>query len=265
MRARQVEDSVCADLETGKAVLFSAPAELAGRVNEDGAGVWEMPSGIVLAVADGMGGQPGGADAAATAIEALDSRLSNLNAGGLRAVILDAFESANREILKQGSGGGTTLVVAELSDGKARIYHAGDSGAIIVGQRGRLRFESVNHSPCGFGVASGLLDRRDVPRHPERHLLSNHIGSEEMHIEVGPSIPLALFDTVMLASDGVLDNVAHEELIEVIRSGPLVGGAERVRNAARSAMRGEVSGFPSYPDDATAILFRQSRVSGQEA
>lgn len=252
-------------LVAGRVSLFSAPAELAGRINEDAAGVWETPWGAVLAVADGMGGQPGGADAAAMAIEVLDSRLSKNKDGGLRAGILDAFEAANREILDQGSGGGTTLVVAQISDRNARIYHAGDSGAVIVGQRGRLRFESVNHSPCGFAVAAGILDREDVPAHPERHFLSNHVGTREMHIEVGPPISLAPFDTVLLASDGVLDNISHDRLINQIRSGPLSESANGLRDSARSAMRGELAGFPAYPDDATAILFRRGRGPGGKA
>jgi serine/threonine protein phosphatase PrpC len=106
-----------------------------------------------------------------------------------------------------------------------------------------------------------MLDRSDVPSHPERHLLTNHVGSETMHIEVGPSIPLAVFDTILLASDGVLDNMPYQDLIDGVRSGPLEVGADRIRDAARSAMRGEVDGFPAYPDDATTILYRRARKS----
>ena len=253
-----------AEIVAGTAVWFSDASDHVASSNEDAAGIWQIPAGLILAVADGMGGGPSGAEAAAIAIDALDEALAeSLEPGAIRPAILDAFESANAAIVAHGIGAGTTLVAVEIVEGVARCYHAGDSGALIVGQRGRIRFQSVHHSPVGFGVASGMLDQTETHTHPERHLLSNHVGSKEMSIDIGPPVSLSAFDTLILASDGVLDNIRQELLIDEIRRGSLVKAAGKLRKLTRAAMEGEIPGMPARPDDATAILFRGSRVGGR--
>jgi len=245
------------ETERGICVFFSTPGDGEGAENEDAAGVWELDDdSTVFALADGMGGAPAGGEAAALSMACLDELL-DLRAPDtpLRRVIVDAFELANERLLGQGQGSCTTLVVAEISAGTVRTYHAGDSGAILVGQRGRVHHETMPHSPVGYAVAAGLLERDETHAHEERHLLSNCLGSSEMRVEIGPPVELGARDTLLLGSDGVLDNVRHETLIELIRKGPLEQGAARLQAAAQATMigEGEVVG---HPDDATALLYR---------
>ena len=218
-----------------------------------------MSAGVlVIAVADGLGGGPHGAEAAGLAIDAIDRAVSVEPEGDrtLRGSIMDGFEQANSAILESWRGAGTTLVVVEIVDGVARSYHAGDSGALIVGQRGRVRMETLHHSPTGYGVAAGMLDRDDTHVHEERSLLSNCVGATDMRIEIGPPVELAARDTLLLATDGVLDNVHHDVLVDSIRRGPLVEAAGLIRDHARAAMCGEHPDLPAHPDDATAVLLR---------
>lgn len=247
-------------LESAEAVLFSVPAEDDGSINEDAAGVWPLPGGgFVAAVADGMGGGPAGEDASATALGAVDRAVerAGATADALRAALVDAFEQANAALLEQGIGAGTTLVVVAVVDGQARAFHAGDSGALLVGQRGRVKLETVHHSPAGYAVASGLMERDALHTYAERHVLSNCVGSPDMRIEIGPPVPMAARDTLLLASDGVLDNVRHDALVEAMRKGPLGAAAIRIRDDARAAMRGEDPELPARPDDTTAVLLRR--------
>ncbi len=55
--------------------------------------------------------------------------------------------------------------------------------------------------------------------HEERHLVSNVVGTDDMRIELGPPLKLARYDTVLLASDGLLDNLYTDEIVELIRKG----------------------------------------------
>lgn len=55
----------------------------------------------------------------------------------------------------------------------------------------------------------------------QRPLISNFVGCEGMHLQVGETLDVRARDTVLATSDGLPDNLATEELIEAIRRGPL--------------------------------------------
>ncbi len=248
---------VLLDTSTGECRFSSVPGDGEGAENEDAAGVWELASdGLVLALADGMGGGPEGGEAAALAMACLDERLRDRKSGNpLRTPILDAFEAANEALCAGGKGSGTTLVVVEVAAGSFRTYHAGDSGALVVGQRGRVHHQTMPHSPTGYAVAAGVLEPDQVHDHEDRHYLSNCLGSVDLRIEVGPKRALSARDTILLASDGVLDNMRREDLIEAIRRGPLEVAGTKIVEATQAAMegRGPVAG---HADDATLLLYR---------
>jgi serine/threonine protein phosphatase PrpC len=242
----------------GRVAALSYRAPGAEGPNEDAALVLPLgPRRGVLAVADGAGGMPGGAGASETAIRALAEGLAAVKPGEpLRPVILDGFERANRAILDKGSGSATTLVVVEVEDGVMRTYHAGDSGALVTGQRGKVKLQTTAHSPVGFGVEAGLLDRREALHHDELHVVSNLLGCPEMRIELGPSTPLSSRDVLLLASDGLLDNLHQNEIVERARKGDLGRAARQLARHCRRRMLDPRPQDPSKPDDTSFILFR---------
>lgn len=241
--------------------VHSTPGPHRSTPNEDAAGVWDLgDDGLVLAVADGLGGAASGGRAAACAIEALDRACTAAaGEGTLRAAILDAFERANAEILALGVGAGTTLIVVEIRDRKARTYHVGDSEALVVGQRGRVKLATMSHSPVGYGVAAGLIDPEAALDRADRHFIANHVGTADMHIAVGSALTLATRDTVLAASDGVLDNLTPPEIVETIRKGPLGEGARSLARRCAERMTDASGSVPSKPDDCSFILYREAR------
>ena len=98
------------DTSTGQCRFSSVPGDGEGAENEDAVGVWELaPDTLVLALADGMGGGPAGGEASALALACLDRRLKRWKpGGGLRASILDAFESANEQLRAESRGSGAS-------------------------------------------------------------------------------------------------------------------------------------------------------------
>ncbi len=252
------------DVAAGSVAVFTARHPAKERDNEDGAAVIPVDKGrAVLAVADGLGGQRSGADAAQLALEALARCVQKRpdDASGLRSAVLDGFERANADVTELAVGAATTLVAVEVEDGTIRPYHVGDSAILVVGQRGRIKLLTVAHSPVGYAVEAGLLDEQEAIHHEDRHIVSNTVGSAEMRIEVGRTLKLRPRDTVVLGSDGLFDNLHVAEIVEIVRKGPLPAAAEALVGACRRRMSEPHPDHPSKPDDLTFVIFRRGRRS----
>ncbi len=248
-------------LAGGVAYVFSTRGPGKDGPNEDSALLvaGDDACGLIV-VADGVGGQPAGASASKLTVESIARRVLAGDDGQteMRARILDAIEESNSAMLQQGSGAATTVAAVEISDGTARAYHVGDSAVLVVGQRGRLKMQTVAHSPVGYAVEAGVLDEAEAMHHAERHIVSNVVGSDAMRIEVGSPLMLAAHDTVLVATDGLLDNLHAAEIVERIRCGPLREAAESLISLARKRMDSAGEGSkPGKPDDLTLILYRR--------
>ncbi len=219
---------------------------------------------LVLIVADGVGGMAGARRASNLTVETLSRHIAGIDATNeprLRTAILDGIEAANQAVLDLGNGSASTLALAEIGPGYVRTYHVGDSIVLMCGQRGRLKFLTTPHSPVGFAMEAGLIDESEALQHNELNLIFNVIGSADMRIEVGSELPIAPLDSLLLASDGLTDNVLQDEIIGAIRTGPVADGLAEITALARRRMEVERPGEPSKPDDCTAILFRPQRRS----
>ncbi len=253
-------DTLDAAVGGGSLVAYTCPAPNKTTENEDAvAAIPYGPGSVVLIVADGAGGLPGGRKASRAAVQSLESSLNAAMAETmlLRTAILNGIEAANDAVLALGSGSATTMTVVTIEGIIVRSYQIGDSEAMVVGQRGRIRSQTMAHSPTGFAVEAGLLNPRDAIHHNERHLVSNFIGTAEMRIDVGPGMNLNPRDTVLVASDGLTDNVHHHEITELIRKGPLQTAIDSLIGLARRRMTVETMHQPSKPDDLSVILFRK--------
>lgn len=212
----------------------------------------------VLAVTDGLGGQRDGAQASRTLVETLYSHISAAREQGeySRASVLDAIEQANQQIMQLGSGAATTLALVELLQSSMRTVHIGDSDILLTGQRGKLKFKTIPHSPVGYMIEAGMLDSDEALHHEDRHIVSNCVGVEAMHMDIGPVIELAKYDTLLLASDGVFDNLSVEQLIQCVRKGSLQSVARRLLDDCLVSMRDTSPEHHGKPDDLSFILVR---------
>lgn len=228
--------------------------------NEDAAAVIQLsPTHGVLVVADGVGGQNAGDRAAQTAIQSIIEHCDKAEPGSrLRMHLLDAIESANREILKWGLGAGATLIVAEYREGSVRIIHVGDAGAIVCSNRGNIKFMAVAHAPIAMAVEIGILDEEEALVHEDRNIISNCVGVADMKIEIGPRLTMAPRDTLVLASDGLFDNLTSEEITGSIRAGQFKPQVEQLIKTSRSRMLDE-DGSIGKADDLTILCFRKKQ------
>jgi len=248
----------------GHVLAYTCRAPDKETENEDTVAVIPYgPAAAVLIVADGAGGLPAGKRASLTAVNSLVESMQHAMAETmlLRTAILNGIEAANSAVQAIGNGSATTLTVITVEGLIVRAYQVGDSEAIVIGQRGVIKLQTTPHSPTGFAVEAGFLDEKEALHHEDRHLVSNFLGTPEMRIDVGGEVKLRPKDTILLASDGLMDNVHLDEIIERVRKGPLDSAAERVISLAHRRMAGVSAALPSKPDDLSLILYRKGAIA----
>ena len=253
-------ETISASIGGGELIAYTAPAPSKETENEDSiAAIPYGPGAVVMVVADGAGGLPAGRRASRTAVEALQASLQVAmhETMLLRTAILNGIDAANQAVLDLGNGSATTMTIVAIEGKISRSYQIGDSEAMIVGQRGRIRSQTMAHSPTGFAVEAGFLDQRAALHHEERHLVSNFIGTADMRIDVSSETHLNARDTVLVASDGLTDNLHGDEIRELIRKGPLKAAAQAMISLAGRRMTNETMHQPSKPDDLSLLLYRK--------
>jgi serine/threonine protein phosphatase PrpC len=244
----------------GEIAVFTAPRPGRARPNEDAALHLALaPNRGVLAVADGAGGEPAGRRAASVALQEILSRFGGDDLASQREAVLSGFDRANRAVIDLGVGACTTLALVSLIDRSIRSFHAGDSLVLVVGQRGKRKLATIAHSPVGYAVQAGLIDEEEALVHEDLHVVSNMIGVAEMRVEMSARLRLAPRDTLLVASDGVGDNLSPDEIGELIRKGPLGKAALRLAAAVAERMRSTDPATPGKPDDVTFVLYRLNR------
>ena len=256
-----VPDELNVEVGGGQVVAFTGRAPDKDTENQDAVAIIPYgPDAAVLVVADGAGGLPAGRRASQSAVATLDQslQLAASQTMLLRTAILNGIEAANAAVLELANGSATTMTVVTIEGRIARTYQIGDSEALITGQRGVIRAQTMAHSPTGFAVEAGFLGEREALHHEERHLVSNFIGTADMRIDIGATVELRPRDTVLVASDGLTDNIHLHEIIDLMRSGPLQQALESIIKLATHRMTAEPSQQPSKPDDLSIILFRKA-------
>lgn len=251
-----------ADLRCGSIAMFSTRSPTKKTINEDAYAIVPIDEEtIVLAVADGVGGHPFGDAAARLAIQSLIVELRQNSSSPLDTAILSGFAVGQGMIIGQIPGAATTLVVVEISKRTARTYNVGDSGACVIGSRGKNKLQTICHSPTGYAVAAGLLTEYEAMRHAGRHLVSNIMGSETMEVDIGKPMALAVRDTVVIASDGLYDNLMSSEIATLTCRETIEEACQSLVDTATKRMHRYINGHPSKPDDLTVLLYRQHRKS----
>lgn len=217
---------------------------LVRRRNEDSFLV--DPVHQVFAVADGIGGIPGGDVASLTAIQTVRSELARDAAGALgdlQALIQQTHASVQHAGVRFGAEGiGTTLTLAHVVGTHAHIAHVGDSFALLV-RGGRCRPITREHNVEN--------ERRDIFRaapHPPayRYALTRAVGQPEAIEADLFDEPMQAGDRLILATDGLTDVVEDAEIVRVCSD--YTTPEEICRELIASALK------RGGPDNITAIV-----------
>jgi PPM family protein phosphatase len=229
---------------------------LVRRRNEDAWGAVSLDGssgGVFLAVADGMGGQPGGDVAARAAVEtALDAARRRGGeedpVGFLRGLFVEAQAALSREAQARPALArmGTTLTVLLLRDDGAWVGHVGDSR--LAWQRGNgICLVTDDHSLAWDLVEAGLLSPDEAEQDPSGAILTRHLGPlGEVHPDIFErSLLLAGGDRLLLLSDGLGKVVQMDEVARIVEGAPLADAIQNMIGQARSE---------GAPDNVTIVL-----------
>jgi protein phosphatase len=240
----------------GEAIYFSDRSPSKITANEDSLAIIPVDDETtVLVVADGLGGMNAGEEASKLLIETLIDSLKNKDIS-IREAILSGIDTANKEIVSSKSGSGTTVSIAEIRGNMLRTYHAGDSLILLSASHAKVKYQSLSHSPISYAVACGAIDTERAMCHPERNLISNFVGCNDMQINIGPLTELSTFDTLIISSDAVSDNLYEDEICSFISTDSLLEGVNELINDCKKNMSEPLPDRRCHPDDLTLISFR---------
>ena len=243
----------------GNITIFSRSSPNNNNANEDSVGVIPVDDNTaVLMVADGVGGHVHGKDASMLVLTEIRKAVAReiKKGNSLREGIMSGIEKANKHMQKKLSGSASTLAVAEIQENNLSTYHVGDTEILTADSNGNIIYQSIAHSPVGYAVEAGILDEEQAIMHDERHLVSNVVGDTDMHIDVSTNIEMRPEETLLIATDGLFDNLQKSEIVDFIRKGELDNCGQALVEHATQRMFEQKADQPSKYDDLSFILFR---------
>lgn len=176
-------------------------------------------AGLVVVVADGMGGSVHGEIASRLAVGAVMSVFSSEPPMPPKFALAQGFEDANAAILKACRddedlrGMGTTCTALAIEAGYAYLAHIGDSRAYHL-RNGAITQISEDHSLVAQLLKDGLITAEEAAIHPDRNVILRALGldADERPDLWASGLAVESGDVFCLCSDG-LSNLVDMETI----------------------------------------------------
>ncbi len=198
--------------------------------------------GLILAVADGMGGHENGKVAADIATKTFagykDEMLKSDFASDKLAEILAAINKAVYDYKQKKANGkmmGTTFSGAVIKENILFFAHVGDS-RIYVYHNGKLKQLSQEHSYLAELLRNGELTEDDLKTQDKsKHVLTKAIGPEKSVEGQIDSYQLEDGDIIVLCTDGLHNTVKDKEIEEALAKKGLL--QEKVQKLIELALK----------------------------
>ena len=131
-------------------------------------------------------------------------------------------------------GMGTTVVAAQMTGSRYRIYWVGDSRAYLQGSEG-LRRLTADHSYVQKLLDQGVITAEQAKIHPERSVITQCLGVEGLpSVQVGETEG-ELYDgeVLLLCTDGLTEEVSEADIAAVLgEEAPIQEKAQRLIDKA---------------------------------
>jgi protein phosphatase len=221
--------------------------------------------GLLMAVADGMGGHAAGRTASRIAVQTLIELVAGIawqrDGRRLCELLSQCFAEAERKLREEGQihpdrqHMGTTLSMALVRWPRMFLAHAGDSRCYLL-RDSRLEVLTRDHTFATQLIERGVIDAEGAGRSPMRNVLINALGGNADDVRTDTSIhELREGDVVMLCTDGVSGQLPESRIAEILLS------SSDPRSAAEKlvAAADEAGGS----DNATAIVAMRNGPNGR--
>ncbi len=209
--------------------------------------------GVLLAVADGMGGANAGEVASRTVVDALRKRVSASDARVEPAESLrEAVEAANAGVLESAAwpgceGMGATVIAVLVRDGVAYTAEVGDSRAYVL-RSGALTQISKDQTYTALLVEQGVLSADDARKSRAKHVVLQACGRAPEVVVAQRAVALRSGDVLLLCSDGLSGQVDDGAIAAILRDAGSPADACAKLVAAANARGGE--------DNVTVVVAR---------
>jgi PPM family protein phosphatase len=262
--ARQRERLLATDAGAGLALDLVAVSDQ-GPKRPENQDAWALhrldpPHGCALVLADGLGGHPGGLQAARVAVRTAGAALAAAPdpRGGLPATFLEAAAAIRR----RPAAGLTTLVAAVVGSGTAHVASVGDSRAYLVTGSGAAQVTRDHSELADWLHQHGIPPEAAAAARPPRRLSRNRLtrclptSGDALDLVEVAAPPGSL---VVLCSDGLWSRLESRDLCSLLDlRRPLLAACEELcdlvlgrgatDNVTLAACRVAEVG-PSVPDD----------------
>ena len=175
--------------------------------------------GVLIAVADGMGGASAGEYASRTALQCLakkyyDKHLHTLVPNALKL----AVESGNEYVFDEAeanpefTGMCTTLSALAVMGDWAYMAQVGDSRIYLKRPGHELKQITNDYSLVAEQIRSGLISEEDASNHSLKNLITRAVGiKEDINVDLF-ALQLQSADMLMICSDGLCNMVEDEDI-----------------------------------------------------
>ncbi|MCG8635993.1 MAG: protein phosphatase 2C domain-containing protein [Desulfobacterales bacterium] len=221
--------------------------------NQDRFLIRKIRQGHILAVADGVGGNGGGAVAARAVISAV--RDFDFSGTDLERELRLALGKGEKKIREKSAGQpdlagmGTTLTLAAVTEGPIRWIHVGDTRLYRL-SGGKLTQVTTDHTFIQDLIDDGVLSPEQAGKHPLRNVLERCVGMDGTRPDSG-RFHAGEDDGFLLCSDGLTRHLSNREIASCLEKGLAAGSGAKalVRELMAAALAG------GGEDNITVVLY----------
>ena len=214
--------------------------------------------GVLVIVADGMGGHAAGEIASQIAVETISEIYFKTENETLNC-LSKAFQLANQKIYAASQskssqrGMGTTCTTVVIQQQKIYFGQVGDSRFYHL-HEGKLYQVSTDQTMVQQLVQQGKITPEEVKNHPDRNVLTNAMGTKpSIEIDVQQStLNFEANDRLMLCSDGLYEYLKENEIAEYLTF-------PTIREAAQAMI--DTAKYRGGHDNITVIVMEQVPVN----
>ncbi len=180
--------------------------------------------GVLLCVADGMGGLRNGGMISRTAVTTVMSKFAALDKTDpermLAALVQSATSAVNMVLSPDYGSGGTTLVIGYAKDGVFYYAAVGDSRICLCrdGKLIHLNRPHVFEDELLLRYINGEISYDSARNYEKRGALTSYLGMGKLKYADIPAyhIPIRAGDRIVLMSDGVFNTLSDEEIAGIV-------------------------------------------------
>jgi serine/threonine protein phosphatase PrpC len=187
--------------------------------------------GLLLAVADGMGGASAGEVASFMAVEGLATKLiATAGISEMTEWLRDALKATNSDVYRASlenpeyNGMGATMTAAIILGPRAIIGQVGDSRCYRI-HGDAIEQVTKDQSYVQAMIDAGIITQEDAARFAYRNVIMQALGVDAEIDPVTSEVTLAAGDHLLLCSDGLSNKVNSDEMFNIVCCADTLGDA----------------------------------------